>query len=532
MIEAAILGRPVHTILLPEFHDSQEGTVHFHYLLDGAERAPACGAIARRACARSWRRRSKAATPIRSAAPDSCATFVRPRGLESPGNRRIRRGAGSAGRASRAGTDPGSALDSPDPARAAAVRQRGRGARAAHGRGITAAQRSSGSRNIVSARRRSSRRTASAAIDEHRRRKREAAGAVKRRAGRLVKVLFLVHNLGKTRHFEGVLDALTARGHSVVITAAHKRNKPLKLGHLQRQPAHRRRDEPGSPGRRLGTVRAAAPPGARLRAVPPSGLRATRRNWPSARGPMRRPAGPSGSPATARCGRRRAARQADAGAGRVARARASRTTSSSFESHAPDVILITPLIDFGSYQTDYVKSAHRLGIPIAFLPFSWDNLTNRGLVRIAPDRVLVWNEHQKQEAVTYHDVPPERVIVDRARRASTTSSRCVRRPHARNSAPATGLDASQPFLLYLCSSHFVAPDEVAFVRQWARAVRRASSRSATAASSCGRIPRTPSPGTASISRRFRMRQSGRSRQRCRPILRSTTRSTTARPSLA
>src|SRR5437867_3751302 len=29
---------------------------------------------------------------------------------------------------------------------------------------------------------------------------------------------------------------------------------------------------------------------------------------------------------------------------------------------------------------------------------SADNLTNRGLVRIAPDRVLVWNEHQKREA--------------------------------------------------------------------------------------------------------------------------------------
>jgi hypothetical protein len=37
MIEAAILGRPVHTVLLPEFHDSQEGTVHFHYLLHGQD---------------------------------------------------------------------------------------------------------------------------------------------------------------------------------------------------------------------------------------------------------------------------------------------------------------------------------------------------------------------------------------------------------------------------------------------------------------------------------------------------------------
>ncbi len=37
LIEAAILGRPVHTVLVPEFHDSQEGTVHFHYLLHGPD---------------------------------------------------------------------------------------------------------------------------------------------------------------------------------------------------------------------------------------------------------------------------------------------------------------------------------------------------------------------------------------------------------------------------------------------------------------------------------------------------------------
>lgn len=35
LIEAGIIGRPVHTILLPEFFESQEGTLHFHYLLDG-----------------------------------------------------------------------------------------------------------------------------------------------------------------------------------------------------------------------------------------------------------------------------------------------------------------------------------------------------------------------------------------------------------------------------------------------------------------------------------------------------------------
>jgi hypothetical protein len=32
-LEGAIVGRPVHTILLPEFQENQEGTLHFHYLL-------------------------------------------------------------------------------------------------------------------------------------------------------------------------------------------------------------------------------------------------------------------------------------------------------------------------------------------------------------------------------------------------------------------------------------------------------------------------------------------------------------------
>jgi hypothetical protein len=36
LVESAIVDRPVFTILLPEFRESQEGTFHFHYLLDAA----------------------------------------------------------------------------------------------------------------------------------------------------------------------------------------------------------------------------------------------------------------------------------------------------------------------------------------------------------------------------------------------------------------------------------------------------------------------------------------------------------------
>ena len=73
MIEAAILGHPVHTILLPEFHDSQEGTVHFHYLLDGPD-----GAAARqRDRSTSMRASSPRLLDGRDPDPDRSARFVR-----------------------------------------------------------------------------------------------------------------------------------------------------------------------------------------------------------------------------------------------------------------------------------------------------------------------------------------------------------------------------------------------------------------------------------------------------------------------
>jgi hypothetical protein len=140
----------------------------------------------------------------------------------------------------------------------------------------------------------------------------------------------------------------------------------------------------------------------------------------------------------------------------------------------PDVVLVTPLVDYGSYQTDYVKSAHRIGVPVVFVPFSWDNLTNRGLVRVEPDRVLVWNDIQKQEAVELHGVRSDRVSVTGAPRfdaffamqPSTSREKFCSR---------VGLDPRSPFVLYVCSSEFVAPREVEFVKRWTKRLRGSDS---------------------------------------------------------
>ena len=79
----------------------------------------------------------------------------------------------------------------------------------------------------------------------------------------------------------------------------------------------------------------------------------------------------------------------------------------------PDVVLVTPLVDLGSDQVEYVKAARALGIRSGLCVHSWDNLTNKGLIRVLPDRVFVWNEAQKREAVAMHRVKPEHVVVDR-----------------------------------------------------------------------------------------------------------------------
>jgi len=137
----------------------------------------------------------------------------------------------------------------------------------------------------------------------------------------------------------------------------------------------------------------------------------------------------------------------------------------------PDVVLVTPLTDFASVQTEYVKSARALGIRCGLCVHSWDNLTNKGLMRVLPDRVFVWNEMQKAEAVSMHGVLPEQVVVTGAqcydkwfsRRPSTSREEFL----ARVGLPAAG----GPLILYVCSSPFIAPKEVGFVRAWLAALR-------------------------------------------------------------
>jgi hypothetical protein len=138
---------------------------------------------------------------------------------------------------------------------------------------------------------------------------------------------------------------------------------------------------------------------------------------------------------------------------------------------SPDVVLVSSIVRPASEEVELLKSARRLGIPTGICVASWDNLTNKGLLKFVPDRVFVWNEAQVREAAELHGIPAERV---RATGAGLFDEWFERRPSrtADEFAREVGLDPARPFVAYLCSSRPIARQgEVEFVTAWIRALR-------------------------------------------------------------
>jgi len=141
------------------------------------------------------------------------------------------------------------------------------------------------------------------------------------------------------------------------------------------------------------------------------------------------------------------------------------------EVHRPDLIALTPLIEPGAPQAEYVRSARALGIPTALCVASWDNLTNKGLIHGPVDLITVWNAMMKEEAITHHGIPEEKIVVTGAQPFDHWfgwQPSVGREAFCRQ----VGLPPDRPYILYVCSSRFIAPEEVPFVRSWLQHLRQ------------------------------------------------------------
>jgi hypothetical protein len=137
----------------------------------------------------------------------------------------------------------------------------------------------------------------------------------------------------------------------------------------------------------------------------------------------------------------------------------------------PDLIVLTPLVVLKTAQLDLGRAAIELGIRNVFAVASWDHLSSKGELNFTPQRVLVWNDIQKREAVELHGLPSDRVFVTGSqvfddwfgREPSTTREEFCHR---------VGLRADRPVVLYVGSSLLEAsPAEPPFVARWVRHLR-------------------------------------------------------------
>ncbi len=104
--------------------------------------------------------------------------------------------------------------------------------------------------------------------------------------------------------------------------------------------------------------------------------------------------------------------------------------------------------------------------------WSWDHLSSKALIRVVPDRIIVWNDVQREEAERFHGIASDRVIVTGAQCFDQWFDRAPSRDRQTFSR-VVGLPADRPLLLYACSALFKnSPSEAAFVLEWIAAVRR------------------------------------------------------------
>ena len=143
------------------------------------------------------------------------------------------------------------------------------------------------------------------------------------------------------------------------------------------------------------------------------------------------------------------------------------------ERAAPDLVVVSPLVTDQCPQVDIIKAARRIGVPSVLGVASWDHLTTKGLMRIQPDLVAVWNPDQRDEALTFHDADPARIVVTGSQCFDRWFDRSPSRDRAAFCAR-VGVRLDRPFIVFVGSTASISSPEaeVVFVRRWIAAVKQ------------------------------------------------------------
>lgn len=151
-----------------------------------------------------------------------------------------------------------------------------------------------------------------------------------------------------------------------------------------------------------------------------------------------------------------------------------------FARHRPDLVVGTRVITMSGPRTHsmpryldrhLLMSAARRRIPTMVLVSSWDNLTTSGFFPVAVDRITVWNEIMRRQAVEVHGIGPERIVVTGAPQHDVFARR---EPYQPRDAflRALGLDPNRRLVVYTTGTEGTIPGEPRLVGLIAGALGR------------------------------------------------------------
>jgi hypothetical protein len=140
-----------------------------------------------------------------------------------------------------------------------------------------------------------------------------------------------------------------------------------------------------------------------------------------------------------------------------------------FDEVRPSLVLVSSP---GHFWLDHfvLDEARRRGIPSVCIVLSWDNLYSRGPLCRRPDRLLVWSEEMRRQALEVHQFPAERTAVVGPLQflyydaPVSAAEAAAMRTHV-------GLGPDEPYLAYVCGSRtaeYDVEDVLALLQQLAQ----------------------------------------------------------------
>jgi len=137
-----------------------------------------------------------------------------------------------------------------------------------------------------------------------------------------------------------------------------------------------------------------------------------------------------------------------------------------FDSEQIDLVLLgSP--GFEMQDAVLLHSAVRRRVTVISAVLSWDNLSSRGLINPQPDKLLVWSDHMKKEAIRLHGMPANRIVetgaplYDVFANSERLGSRVENLEHL-------GLDPAKRVIFYGTNHAGYFANEIEVVRQVAR----------------------------------------------------------------